>query len=330
MINEIKEYYSKCSLCPWNCQINRFTTQGKCLLRWDSKLSYKGIIYGEEIDISPTYGIYFAGCNLKCSFCLYKEFQDNPKLGKLLELIPLIDDIKNKRANYETISFIGGEPSIHLLPIIQIINSIKSLRKPSVVLNSNMYFSDQAKEILSEMVDIFIANFHFGNDLCAYKLSGALNYLNTVLNNIKWAIYKKKKIFIRHLLLPGHLYCCLEPILKHCSELEGVNFNLMLNYVPCNEACKNDKIDRKITKEEKEISLGLLEKYNMETIEQKEIKNYKGSDFIWETRGEEQEIIIDNEGYLIVKYLTKEMKIFLDEIKAEDNEIRKRAKLYLI
>ncbi len=329
MIHEIKKYYSKCSLCPWNCKINRFTTQGKCLLRWDSKLSFKGIICGEEIDISPTYGIYFAGCNLKCSFCLYKEFQDNPKLGKPLELIPLIEDIKNKRANYETISFIGGEPSIHLLPIIQIINSIKSSRKPSVVLNSNMYFSDQAKEILSETVDIFIANFHFGNDLCAYKLSGAFNYLNTVLNNIKWAIYKKKKIFIRHLLLPGHLYCCLEPILKYCSELKGIKFNLMLNYAPCNEACKNDKIDRKITKEEKEISLGLLEKYNMETIEQKEIKNYKSSDFIWEARGEEQEIIIDNEGYLIVKYLTKEMKIFLDEIKAEDNEIRKSGKIYL-
>jgi len=324
MIHAIKKYYTKCSLCPWNCKINRFTATGKCLLRWDSKLSYNAIIYGEEVDISPTYAIYFAGCNLKCSFCIYKEFQDNPNLGKPFKIISLIEDIRNNRANYNTLSFIGGEPSIHLLPIVQIINSIKlSKNPPPIVLNSNMYFSDQAKEILSEIVDIFIANFHFGNDLCAAKLSGAFNYLNIVLNNIKWALYRKKKIFIRHLLKPGHLYCCFEPILKYCSELEGINFNLMLNYVPCNEACKNDKIDRKITKEEKKISLELLEKYKIETNEEKESKIYKESDFTNEARREEQEVIIDKEGYLIVKYLTKGMKIILDEMKAEDNKIRK-------
>lgn len=330
MIKEIEKIYFRCCLCPWNCKINRFKSKGRCLLDWQSKLIYYGIIYGEEEIISPSYGIYFAGCNLKCSFCIYKQYQDNPlSKGKAYDFDTLTEELKQNKSYYKTISFIGGEPSINLLPIVQILQNISSFNKALIVLNSNMYFSEQAREVLSEIVDIFIANFHFGNEECAYKISGAFNYIDVLKKNIQCFLYKRKKIIIRHLLLPGHIKCCLEPILKFCQKLEGIDFNLMLNYVPCNDACKNDKIHRKINEQEKKLSLKLLKNYGFSfTEENKEINNELAKEDF--ERGKEQEIIIDKEGSVIIKHLSKDMLILIKNFLDEQQRIKDHYKNHVV
>ena len=44
-------------------------------------------------------------------------------------------------------------------------------------------------------------------------------------------------MIVRHLLLPGHMECCLVPILLWLSEaMPGVKLNLMDQYIPAGRA----------------------------------------------------------------------------------------------
>jgi len=325
LIRETETLYKRCELCPWECRINRFQKEGKCLLDYRSRIFYKGILYGEEIEISPCYGVFFAGCNLKCIFCECGQYQVDPRGVKRANITQLISSIKSLKGSYRTLQFIGGEPSLHLLTLIKILRGLGDTYELPVVLNSNMYFSVVARPIMAEITHTFLADFHFGNDVCAHNLSGARNYCATVFNNIAWALERKKRVLVRHLVMPGHLECCMKPVITYFKEMKGAHFSVLFNYYPCFEAAKDVRINKSLSRAEKEAARGLLEKHGIrqESESYTEPCNYNFS------AGNKQEIIIDNEGNVIIQYITGDMLKLASKLNPENIELKRRKKVLL-
>ena len=106
-----------------------------------------------------------------------------------------------------------------------------------VAWTSSMYFAPLVGELLSGIVDIWIADFKCGNDRCAAHILSARDYVKVAQDNICEA-RKTADMIVRHLVLPGHRKCCLEPVLRWiAAEAADVKVSLCGNYVPPAAAC---------------------------------------------------------------------------------------------
>jgi putative pyruvate formate lyase activating enzyme len=75
-------------------------------------------------------------------------------------------------------------------------------------------------------------------------------------------------LLIRILVLPNHLYCCLEPIVEWISKNlgESTRVNLMWQYYPAWRAWEREELKRRLTPEEKKESLEIAEKAGLKNI----------------------------------------------------------------
>jgi putative pyruvate formate lyase activating enzyme len=103
---------------------------------------------------------------------------------------------------------------------------------PPVVWKSDFHGTPQAFELLDGVVDVYVADFKFGNDECARRLAGIQNYTRIITRNLKIAA-SQSKLIIRHLLLPGHAECCYRPIVSWLHDnLPSVPLSLRDGYLP--------------------------------------------------------------------------------------------------
>ena len=84
---------------------------------------------------------------------------------------------------------------------------------PPVVWKSDFHGTPEVFELLDGVVDTYVADFKFGNDLCAKRIAAVDDYLRIVTRNLKIA-EKQARLIVRHLLLPGHADCCYRPIVQ--------------------------------------------------------------------------------------------------------------------
>lgn len=106
-------------------------------------------------------------------------------------------------------------------------------------------------KLLDGIVDIFIADFKFGDNECANRVGGVTNYVATVQRNLLKA-REIARLVVRHLVIPGHIDCCLRPVALWVAEnLPNVTFHLLLNYVPDWKAWSDPNLNRRLTEAEK-------------------------------------------------------------------------------
>ncbi len=127
-------------------------------------------------------------------------------------------------------SLIGGEPTVHLHTALGLASGLP-VDLP-LVWNSNFYFTEATAELLEGIMDVYLADLHFGCDDCAREVAGADRYLDVVGRNLKWAA-RAGSLVVRHLVLPGHHRCCTAPALQWLArELPGTPVHLMTNFLP--------------------------------------------------------------------------------------------------
>jgi len=103
---------------------------------------------------------------------------------------------------------------------------------PPVVWKSDFHFTPEALELLEGVVDIFIADYKFGNDACAKRLSGINNYTAIVRRNLLAAV-GKARLIVRHLVMPGHFECCWLPVARWLAEnLPEVEVSIRGGFMP--------------------------------------------------------------------------------------------------
>ncbi|MBN2209084.1 MAG: radical SAM protein [Candidatus Coatesbacteria bacterium] len=184
---------------------------------------------GEETEISPSYSFWFEGCNLTCSFCSTRAAQKRSSFSPALreqsvsQAMRCVED-----GTARSISLIGGEPSVSLAGSIGLAAIFRG--KTKVVFNTNLYLSEDALELVAHAADTFIVDIHFGCERCARVIAGAENYLEIMTRNLQ--SLQHKDVLLRHLLLPGHIDCCLPGVVEIVSRFPDWPFSLLTNFHP--------------------------------------------------------------------------------------------------
>jgi putative pyruvate formate lyase activating enzyme len=187
--------------------------------------------FGEEQELCPSHQLYLAGCNLNCVFCTVAEWNDDPHVAEELDIGKLKEIIaRRKNQGARTLNLLGGEPTVNLHGIIELLAHLDSTT--TVVLNSNMYYDRRAGDLMSGLIDIYLADLKCANASCAKSLLGAADYAEVAKENILRAD-TQGELIVRHLLMPGHRECCLEPVLRWLrEELPKAKVSLRFDYVP--------------------------------------------------------------------------------------------------
>ncbi len=233
-IELVKRLVNPCRLCERRCLIDRRKTLGACRLYYDTYVHSAFLHMGEEPPLVPSGTIFYGGCNFTCVYCQnYDVSQTAPRLATLVTPVELayIQDRLAKRGA-RNINHVGGDPTPSLHTIIE---SLKYVRSNIPQLwNSNMYLSKEALELLIDLIDIWLPDFKYGNNKCAFRLSAVPNYWDVVPINIKIAANHGDMI-IRHLVLPNHIECCSKPILQYIAKnlpVDRILVNIMDQYTP--------------------------------------------------------------------------------------------------
>ncbi|MGZ4934224.1 MAG: radical SAM protein [Halobacteriota archaeon] len=236
--------YHTCHFCERRCGVDRTTTSGFCGVQ-DSKYSSEFLHYGEEDELVPSHTIFFTGCTFKCVFCQNWDIARHPHAGTHADPESLARRIYVRaREGSRNVNWVGGDPTPHVPAILKTLRALANLSRRSdadaphictpAVFNSNTYYSRETMKLLDDVVDIYLSDFKYGNDICARRYSNVEAYGDAVTRNL---IASRERLIIRHLVMPGHFSCCTRPIIRWVrGAMPEVKFNLMFQYTPYNVA----------------------------------------------------------------------------------------------
>jgi putative pyruvate formate lyase activating enzyme len=241
---EARASLTSCRLCELRCGVDRLAGErAPCGLGAETWCFKRHVSFAEEPQLIPSSMVYLGGCNFRCRFCVQAPLCFAPREGSRLDPEAAARDLKREvAAGVRSVNLLGGEPSLHVHTILRM---AAAARPPlPLVLNSNMYMTPQVIDWLDGVVATYLADFKFGNDRCARRLAGVDRYVEVVTRNLRHAA-RRAEVIVRHLLMPGHLDCCLRPVAAWVAEhLPGARFNLMTGYVPAARAVGAGELGR--------------------------------------------------------------------------------------
>ena len=203
----------------------------------------------DELELVPTFAIALGGCDLRCDFCITGASSWNPAAGAAFDSRAMAARARRAlEAGARTVSLLGGEPTIHLPAALQFVAEMPATAE--LVWKTNAYGSGEARVLLEGMFDLWVADFKFGNDGCAQRLAGIHDYVHTARENLLWAS-EHSRLIVRHLLMPGHVECCWEPVAEWlAAELPGVKVSLRCGFWPAWNSRRHPELCRTPSDEE--------------------------------------------------------------------------------
>jgi len=236
-----------CTVCPRKCGVNRLAgEQGFCRTGLLPVISSFGPHFGEEPPLVGTNGsgtIFVTHCNLSCEYCQNSDISQcgNGEIVSCETLAAMMMSLQER--NCHNINLVT--PS-HVVP--QIIRSIgiaahQGLHIP-IVYNCGGYEAVETLRLLEGIIDIYMPDAKYGNDVTAMALSHAPDYVPTMQAALK-EMHRQtgdltvtdglavRGMIIRHLVLPENLAGSdqvLSWIAEHISRDAYVN--IMDQYHP--------------------------------------------------------------------------------------------------
>lgn len=265
-----------CNLCPFNCNVDRIDTLGRCKCGVLPKLALASIHNWEEPCISGENGsgtVFFSGCNLSCSFCQNHEISHSG-FGKEVSIERLSDiflELQDKNVN--NINLVSPTPYVPQIIKALDIAKINGLKIP-VVYNTNSYENVETIKKLNGYVDIYLPDLKYFDDNIALEYSKIPHYFDTaskaileMVSQIPNNIFNdngilQKGIIVRHLILPGNV-TQTKKILNWIKDNlpEDIYISIMAQYFPTYKAKEHDLLNRKISKREYEMVLNMLDDF---------------------------------------------------------------------
>ncbi|MEM2924606.1 MAG: radical SAM protein [Methanocellales archaeon] len=231
-IEIVNRLLESCIFCERRCKANRKEgAKGFCELDSVARVSSCFHHYGEEAPLVPSGTIFFTSCNFRCQFCQNWDISTDPYNGVEVDPKKLASLARTlRREGCRNINYVGGDPTPNLHIIVESLRYL-DINVP-LLWNSNLYCSEEAMKILTELMDIWLPDFKYYSDACAERLSKVKNYFAVVSRNHKLA-HESGDIIIRHLVLPNHLDCDTKPLLEWiASNLPRALVNIMGQYRP--------------------------------------------------------------------------------------------------
>lgn len=268
-----------CQICPRRCKVNRLENKvGFCKTTALPKVYSSMVHHGEEPPVSGTKGsgtIFFSNCNMGCLYCQNYEFSHLGK-GKEFSFDELAKVMLKLQA--QGCHNINLVTPTHVLP--QILKSLElaipqGLKIP-LVYNTSGYELVEIIKLLDGIVDIYLADSRYGDNLIAKELSQAGDYvecnqaaLREMHRQVGIAQFGEDELItrgliVRHLVLPNHV-CATRNIMKFIAQelSENTHISLMSQYLPYHLASGSPKINRRIKAQEYEEAKKILEEYHL-------------------------------------------------------------------
>ncbi len=268
-----------CDICPRKCKVNRLKEQtGFCKTGSKARVHSAAAHHGEEPPVSGTSGsgtIFFSGCNLVCAYCQNFEFSQN-KNGKELtpdKIAALMLKLQGSKCHN-----INLVTPTHVMPqILQalLIACQNGLNIP-LIYNTSGYEDRRIIRLLKGVVDVYLADMRYSDAATAGKYSSAPDYppinkkaIKEMYLQAKTAEFDqsgiiKSGLIIRHLVLPQGL-AGTEEIMRFISREVSVDtyISLMSQYTPYYRACEFKEINRRVSPQEYNKAISLMEKYGL-------------------------------------------------------------------
>lgn len=265
-----------CSLCAYNCKINRNNSLGVCKCGILPKLALANVHNWEEPCISGKNGsgtVFFSGCNLKCVFCQnhtisHENFGKEISINRLAEIF-----LELQSQDVHNINLVSPTPYVP-----QIISALKIAKQNGlnipIVYNTNSYESIETIKMLKGYIDIYLPDLKYYDDEIAIKYSNAKNYFEIASKNILEMISQvgksklddngimQKGVIIRHLILPNQILQTKRILnwIKNNLPVETY-ISIMAQYFPTYKANEYTEINRKISKQEYNFVLSMLKDF---------------------------------------------------------------------
>lgn len=257
------EAMKDCRLCPRACGVDRTRGQvGYCRVGAKSRCFREAAFNWEDSGIAPTHHVYFAGCNLRCTSCTVMEWNIEPDSAHEMDLDALCEKmLKKKRKRTGTLNILGGEPAVSIYGAMEMLAAMAE--GTMLVWHSNMYFGPAVRELLDGLVDVYLADFKCGNSYCANKMVSAVDYVDVVAENIKWAA-AGSQVIVRHKLVPGHVDCCTRPIMERVGAIKDATLSLRYNPVP---QVIEEVMEGYVTEEEVKRARAYAQRFGVNLIE---------------------------------------------------------------
>lgn len=259
-----------CSLCGWNCGINRFMQEkGKCGLGSTMFSSGPSIHIAEEAPINPSLVTNLSGCALRCKYCIaYELLNDTTQLASIdpQKFWSQAGELINENTGYiNSIEF--GNPTESLHGIISLLlNAPSDIRLP-VVMNAHLYGSNLFYQIADQITDVWLVDLRYGNNDCTQSLSGVERYMEQASMGLDAICKKGNKVIVRILVLPGHVSCCHKPSIELLANYkEFIWVSILDQYVPEYEAYLDSNLARRPIRKEIEEVENLAMKYGLRNI----------------------------------------------------------------
>jgi putative pyruvate formate lyase activating enzyme len=231
-LGRARRHYRQCRLCEHRCGVDRSAPHaGPCKAGTVPNVFRHRVEYGDERELAPSHLFYLSGCDLRCAFCINELNAFDPGRGRPLTPAFFRDAVADGlRRGARTLQWVGGEPTVHLPGVLEAMADCPRL--PRVVWKTDLYGTPEALALLDGVADVYLADFKFGNDDCASRLAKVGRYTEVLRRNLA-QVSRQGELIVRHLLLPGHLDCCLRPVAAWLGEhLPGVKFSLRDGYLP--------------------------------------------------------------------------------------------------
>lgn len=221
-----------CDLCGQRCLVDRVQGErGRCGLGTDAYVYEAYVHIAEEPPINPAFNVSLRGCGLRCRYCQ----QSDALLPRGEERDVLRPDTwaKLNTSEARSIAFVGGNPTESLPSVLEFLRGAPDDLSLPIVWNSHGYDSTPALKLLRGVCDAYIPDWKYGNDSCAVALSNAPNYTSVAADAIETMCTQNVPVFVRMLVLPGHVECCHLPALELLAPWrERVSLNVMAQYLP--------------------------------------------------------------------------------------------------
>jgi putative pyruvate formate lyase activating enzyme len=253
-----------CHLCTRRCGVNRVEGKlGYCRCGLTMTVSSIFEHMGEEPELVPSGTVFTMGCTMQCKHCQNWTISQWVEQGRPYEPENLGAEVERLRLEgCRNVNLVGGEPTPWLQQWLGTFKHV-DVNVP-VVWNSNSYYSPETALLLDGFVDIYLLDFKYGPGRCAEDISAAPGYWKACTDNHLQA-REHGELIVRILVLPGHLECCVKPIVHWIAQNLGVEtrVNLMFQYRPEWRACEVPELARRLSREEMERAVHLARDENL-------------------------------------------------------------------
>ena len=274
----------RCELCPRRCQVDRRRELGRCFTGVEPIVASWGPHTGEEAPISGSNGsgtIFLANCNLRCAFCQNADISQRPAdhIGRTCGAAELAATMLQLQAEgCHNINWVSPTHQVPALVRALALAAANGLSVP-IVYNTNGYDSVGVLEQLDGVVDIYMPDLKYSDELAAQELSGIADYPAAARSAIaemfrqvgdSWDLAPdgalRRGLLVRVLILPGGLAGVPETLRWLSEGLSPlVTVSLMSQYRPCHRAGRvaaHPELCRTINRDEHLGALLALERFN--------------------------------------------------------------------